>query len=949
MVALALTAGLFVFWGVVGYGVQVLLCRQRWDALQRVLLAPAVGLACSVVLVFLLSRAGLPVQVFSPALAAVLVLGSAISLWRWRPEFPARAYLAFILVFVLALLATGRPLFQFGFDWISFANDDMANYVLGAQFLLNYGFPSTPDVGTLIQGTDYSLYYWFFFVARAIRPGSELLLAWLVGTTGLTGHQAFMPLILSFHLVLVSSTAAMVCRSRRTRFAAWLAACLLALSAMTAFGVLAQLMAQVAGLSLLAASATVLMRVRASTTGQAVRDGLLTGLLGSALLLVYPEVTPFLGLAFFLFSLVRLLRTRVAARPLLIRVGTSAGVCLVVINSYFADVFVFLKLQVTGGLRPSDAQSFIFPYFLLPSGLADFWGFQSIIGLPREPWLSLSIALGGLLLLLGLLASLRLAWHGEPAAVLATVMFAVGTRLATQEADFGIFKLAMFVQPFLLGTLTLACARWRRISWLPVPLAVIGLTGLFGLTAYVERSNSPYNEIPSGSQSHVATELRQALQGVQTNHLVVDSINISLVKFEALYTRGVAATFPSRDFFSSIIGRGLDASLLAPGMYESAQEGTSAVSTRIVPAYFALHDAADASAVNEFRRNTLGQYAGNDTACKFIETTGLQSVFNRSQYDPTDTNNFVIRPCASVRDHLIFVHSKLGQHYYQVDQRYFGEQQVSIGIFPIEPDPILLGRTMAGVGRNLLFEVVNPTPGARLMVDMSATLKGNGDDSLPPVAVIGEERIPLPTEGRGSARVVSPPLRPQVIDGHTYVAIDMGVDGENFPEQRTGLMKLYGSAIPFDRRKLVGFARNISLIEAEDYQRLAPPSRLAAFPVDLEQSDLEYSGVYEDGWVGEAAYALLSEPSTANVTVSGMVPLINDPNFTSELQVLVDGQGVTRQLLHPGDFSVTAPAPGGPRRGRIELRFSNFQHLPAPDGRPVAALLRSVGFEPAPD
>src|SRR5205807_3217334 len=127
----------------------------------------------------------------------------------------------------------------------------------------------------------------------------------------------------------------------------------------------------------------------------------------------------------------------------------------------------------------------------------------------------------------------------------------------------------------------------------------------------------------------------------------------------------------------------------------------------------------------------------------------------------------------------------------------------TFGIYALEPDVMLPGRTMAGVGRNLLFEVMGPTPQVRLVVDMTATLKGDGMNLLPPAAAIGDERTALPSEGRGSGRVFSAALTPQVINGRSYVAVDMNDDGKRFAEDRTGISGLYGSGIPFEDRKSV--------------------------------------------------------------------------------------------------------------------------------------------------
>src|SRR5262249_40504978 len=122
--------------------------------------------------------------------------------------------------------------------------------------------------------------------------------------------------------------------------------------------------------------------------------------------------------------------------------------------------------------------------------------------------------------------------------------------------------------------------------------------------------------------------------------------------------------------------------------------------------------------------------------------------------------------------------------------------------------------------------------------ELSATLNADRDNRLPPAAAIGTERVPLPVCGRGSCRVFSPPLVPQRIGGRWYVALDMGTRGVQFPDRREGLMTCWGTGLRFDRRWLVGFARDISLLGAEDYAHMAPPAALAEFPRDLQHPDL---------------------------------------------------------------------------------------------------------------
>jgi hypothetical protein len=124
------------------------------------------------------------------------------------------------------------------------------------------------------------------------------------------------------------------------------------------------------------------------------------------------------------------------------------------------------------------------------------------------------------------------------------------------------------------------------------------------------------------------------------------------------------------------------------------------------------------------------------------------------------------------------------------------------------------------------------------------------------------------------------------------------------------MMELYGANIPLDRRKLVGFGRDISLISEAEYQALPAPSSVSAFPTDLSNPALEYSGVYEDGWVSEAAFFYLRHKgAAATLRITGMIPQIVPGAFNSELTVRVDGNLVHKQALGLGDFALDIRIP----------------------------------------
>lgn len=952
MAAILLTVALFALWLLVGHALLALL--RPGPSLPNLLLAPAVGLAVTVLPAFLLSRAGLPVAHFAWPLALSLTAAAGILLAWLRPLTCLRNYLPVAGLLLLGLLLTGRPLLEFGFDWLSYCNDDMANYSLRALRLLHHGLGDVPPAAELLEGRDYSQFFWFMDVPGMARVGSDLVLAWVVSLTGLSPLQTFMPLILAFHLVLLSAGGSLVCRSEEQRPQALAVCGLLALSALTALGTLYQLLGQVAGLALLVAGTTLLLRPLAGVRGiHALRHGLLNGILFAALLVVYPEVFPFLVLALAIYLAIGLRWGLVEGGPLLTTAAIAVTSVAVLLGRYLAAPVCYLLEQMAHGSRFKEVLIELFPYYLLPSGFGNLWGLIGLGGDPsRDPLVNGKIVLGAVLLGIALVAAAVLTWkRGEPAAVMSLLMLAVAAFLFTGPDAYGLFKLAMFLQPFLLATLTVA---WWGVARGPVlrvaPLLLLAGVGIATQAGYVESSRgcgAAFMDIPNPSSSRLMTEFRAALAKVPAHHLLLDAFNPSLIKFELLQARGIPTAVPSRNLFRvEIVDLQLDAHApyLAAGVVESTLTLADRVKKRLAPFSFRLLDEADPEACLVFCLNRLGRRPG-DEGGYLVETTPRLSLVNRRHFPEGDSRNFALTALGEVRNHLIFILSRLEHSHSKTITRFH-----SVTPYSLENDADFPGRTFAACIRRLLFEVVHPTPGARLALTLSTTYKGDGDNRLPPAVAIGNRRLPFGIVGRGSARVFSPPLTPQTIASQAYVGVDLGTEPSRFASVRSGLMGLYGNKVSLDYRSLVAFARDISLVSSDDYARLRPPSRVACFPADLAHPDLEYSGVYEDGWISEACFFCLARPAgRAVAVVRGTVPGLDDLSFTTELKVLVDGQEVARRTLRPGDFEVVAPAPpAGPEgRGRVELRFSRFQHLPGTDRRPVACVLKVIALESA--
>jgi hypothetical protein len=313
----------------------------------------------------------------------------------------------------------------------------------------------------------------------------------------------------------------------------------------------------------------------------------------------------------------------------------------------------------------------------------------------------------------------------------------------------------------------------------------------------------------------------------------------------------------------------------------------------------------------------------------------------------TTQNMFQYKLESQVKDHLVFIHSELSPHYYS-------SARFKAAFFQREPEPITHGDVyFHGSGRYNLFNIIHPSPNLRLIVDFSRTSLGKGRSKLPSKAiVVGEKDYPLPFVGHGSARVVSPPLTPEYFEQNAYITLDFGEVPRPIEKDKTGLMRLWGVKFNLDDRRLVGFMRDASVITEEQYLALPRPTKINQFPEDLSRyPGLEYSGLFEDGWVAEDAFFKLG-PSRAGqiLTFKGVVP--NTEKFRTkgvDVTVSINEKPTEIVNLKAGEFTLTRLIKEATQITSISLHFSDAQVYGTDDPRPVSASVSEISIGDLPD
>jgi len=963
LLAFGLVIAIACFWSFVGFAIVSTLLSRR-NLLQTALLAPAAGAGATVLLVMTLNWLA-PVRIVGP-IVTVLLLG--LSIWlvrRKRTPVPFRRLAPFLAVLLLAALANGYPMFRFGFDWISYGNDDMANYCLAAKFFLNHNQFAPPSPQDIILNRDGSLFYWYSNVFIGMRHGVDEVLAWALSLTGLSAPQGFMLVIVAFELTLIAATGALVLQSKKYRRAALLVCLWLSLSALTTLGSVYQLFAQVGGIGGLAAAVTVLLRRPAARPRS---ELVLGGLLLASLCTFYPEVLPFAVLSYALYHALSILQRCERVRDVAGAIGPVVGWWLVFVNVSLPVTVLTLLRQFYLGTGAEATGRGLFPYYMTPAAFAYMWGFRAISEAYRVFLIDMSIVAGALLFGVAMAGAVWYTWKRQPVAIVCLLMMALSFALFHAGLEFGLYKIAMYLQPFLLGVtiLTWSGLRRRVTRRFAGALLIAGLAGVIALGAraqlfYTVRSmgvgGGGLVEIPFASRDGLISQLERisAFRDVTLS----DASDIVLAKLESTY-RG-RLFFLSQDFLGANLLRiaGLSTKMnrwnpVAIIFGDNREELRHARALNRIRTVFDMHQvhgdsngkAAESDIYAPGPKGNAFLFPRSPSAndeLPLIKGDPATSVLNRRAKGPSEYESIRLSSTRAAQNYLTFVNSEYGQPYHSDAS---GQSRGLVSMYQVEDDYFFHGDTMQSLGRVSLFRVLDPTRRVHLVLEYTASLNQDHQNRIPQASVIGATREMFPVVGRGSARLVSPVLELQQIQGSGYVSLEMGTWGRFFPEQRSFIMSLWGRQYRADNRRIVGFCRDISLISDDQYLAMQAPRAIQSFPGDLRKKSLEYSGIYEDGWVGESSDVVLQQDDgDSHLVVSVLVPVLEGRRVASWVALLVDDQEVERKPVASGAVAFDVRVAGQGRR-RISLRLDHAVSLPSPDSRPVSAQIRYVGFQP---
>jgi len=936
MLTVCLIFSVFIFWSLVGRALLSVVV-PRLALMRSWLISPALGLAVLVLCLMVGNQAGYPIGQFALTLSLVLLVLSLGVLVITRPVFPVKQLLPFVFVLVGACVWVSWPAFQLKFNWISFVTDDYANYCIAADRFREFGFYRSPTINELL-GRDYSQYFWFMHGPSLMRFGAEHQLSWLSALTHLRSLQVFMPMIIALGLVQITSAAALIATNNRRLKHALVAAVLLAISPLFIFGMVYQLIAQVGGVALMLALVVLMThKLYGRSRLRIFMHAVVTAIVASALCMYYPEVTPFAALAIVAYFGWELVKYKALPGARVVLMQYVLILFFVLLRFNVISYIYTLSNQLLGGRKTIDLKLSLFPFFLIPSGLPSLFGLQAMNLDAQDPWASVLILIGAILAISVLGICFKHAIKGYPYAFVLAVQIGLAVSLFRSGSDFGLYKLAMFIQPVLMGACAFLIVYLWRFKIMYFLAAIAAMLMLWVGLSYTRSSAGLKGGIIAEVQ-HVSDALVNLPKAPSENSYWLSTIdNVIAAKLAADVYQGTYIKFVSREMFL-LGGYQIDSDWPLIEWHPHQDMFRRGIELQSIRNKLLFTD------YKLFGTKFLGSKEERSPSA-YLGLTGDRNLFNRMKLEEIKPHDFfTVKANADVSNLLVFIHSSLGSHYY------LGDRKV-ISYFQQEQDYYDPKSFVNGIGRFFLLRVENPSDSFYLRFAGTKTLMTSKRTHWSSKAIVkGVTDVPLGLIGDGAANTIVGPIKPVKLGVSYYIAIDLGEEAKTIPFHRSGLKAWFNREVPLDYRWLVGFGRDISLLNSQEFETLERPTALKHFPEDIIKArGLEFSGVYEDKWVSPDSKYTFGKANPGDVIeVKLMIPKdikMNDSHglvhfkINNQPEIVFDGT--------PGYYDWILPIKEANKITHLSMAFDRKGNLPKGDDRPVAALLQSIEIVPS--
>lgn len=905
------------------------------DDVVRGMLAPAVGMAIVTLVTTTASLVGLPIN--QSKWIVVLMLGGSIFVFRraiWSGFLRTASLLGF--AFVLNLLTFGIGLIVFGTAWHGLINGDATTNSLAAQYFMTHSFFAEPGIESISTGLDYSPLSSMLFVAGGSRFGDVMLLGHAASLFNLNPDEVYMSHAMAIRCAMIASASLLVYRSGDPAWKLIVAITILTASPLGAYSYLNQLISQAGGTALLLAAA-ILVPLLLDHPDKFTRLIWPLCIVIAALFQSYPEAVSLLVLGVFLFGLHRAHRDQLPSIPVLGRwLALLALLVLVLLNVSLPNVLshMFGAMASVGMAHESISPISDFGYAFTPDAFPILLGFEGLREAIAEPW-ALALQLTGLALT-GVLALFAIRRFDRYPLLLSLSLAALiaGLFLGWQRSDFGTFKMMLLAQPLIfamLAALLIELFVVRKLLGVMAGCSLLLLSAR-GANTYLSGAMTALGAIPHLAQGKMLDRLQGMVSG-SSSGVIIEAPSYLFGKFAALRTKTQRTVF-EQNVLQSFASRNLKTALtntLTP-LRPNQDAFWNDLSTFYQSSYKSV---AFQCGPPETKINFEMLSPERPLQRTRILVAGSQLIpLNGNRYGDFDIK---LLDAAAAADFLAFRPSSLGGYY-------LGEGHVA-ALFNMEHD-VFTSSNMAATGRHILLEIMSPSAGkVRLGFRFTRTYMGSKDTRLPEVKLYGAETVSLGTAGAGAMGMTSPPLRPCIIEGRSFILVEIAAEPNMVKKSVPWAYQLLDVPYVPDSRRITGFLRDISVVSADPKEKADRlPELSAQWNFGAFESSFEYSGMFEDGWMSDHVILrprrdLRGRKITFGMDVPGELAAQH-----ALLDVAIDGKAVRQQLLSAGRISVQIDLPPGIDQ-IISLSSPNPLVLPGGDGRSTIGLLRSITTE----